>query len=388
LTIRFIQGRDAELLDTAAEIAGSPTLNPAEFSFQATAACLAVRAGDHGRARTMLDRVTAPGLAALPQSSTWLIGMLSLADAAHGIGDVGLARQVEELVEPFAGLPITPSLAVTCLGSAERVIGLARLTRGDLDGAAAAFERAVDATRLLGNRPLVAINSADLGLCLVSRDAPGDRARARDLLTFARAEADAMGLHRRAAHWSETLDGLTGTAATIVRAGRQWVLTADALSAVVPDRVGVRYLAQLLTNPGRPISALRLTGGGSELAAVGQPVLDQRARAEYRTRVAVLTAQATAAEADGDARAAAALRADLAALVEELRRSTGRGGRSRQFADAGERARTAVRKAIKRAITEIRDAEPALADLLDRTVATGTTCVYTPDPARPVAWST
>jgi hypothetical protein len=386
LTIRFIQGRDVELLDTAAEIAASPTLNPAEFSFLATAACLAARAGDAGRARTMLDQVTAPGLAALPQSSTWLIGMLSLADAAHGIGDTGLARQVEDLVEPFAGLPITPSLSVTCLGSAERILALCRLTRGDVDGAVAAFERSVDATRLLGNRPVTAINSADLAAALLAHDAPGDRARAVELLTFARAEAATMGLDRRAAQWSEMLAGLAETVATIVRTGRQWVLTADGLRAVVADRVGVRYLARLLTNPGRPISALQLTGADNALSAPAQPVLDQQARAEYRQRVAELTSQVSVAEESDDTQAAE-LRKELDALLDELRRSTGRGGHSRQFADAGERARTAVQKAIKRAIAEIGESEPALADLLDRTVVTGTTCVYTPDPARPVAWT-
>lgn len=387
LTIRFIQGRDAELVETAAEIADSPTLNPAEFSFQATAACLAVRAGDPGRARTMLDQVTAPGLAALPQSSTWLIGMLSLADAAHGIGDAVLARQVEELVEPFAGLPITPSLAVTCLGSAERILALTRLTRGDRDGAVAAFERAVDATRLLGNRPMTAVNTADLALALVTRNAPGDRARAAGLLASAHGEAVAMGLDRRAAQWGEALVELTETAATIVRTGRQWVLSLDGKRAVVADRVGVRYLAQLLTSPGRPISALRLTGVDDALGAPAQPVLDERARTEYRRRVTDLKTRESAAEAAGDMTAAAALRKELDALLDELRRSTGRGGRSRRFADAGERARTAVRKAIKRAITEIGESEPALAELLDETVATGTTCVYTPDPVRPVAWS-
>ncbi|GIJ67236.1 ATP-binding protein [Virgisporangium ochraceum] len=387
LTIRFIQGRDAELVDTAIEIAASPTLNPAEFSFLATAAGLAVRAGDLARARTMLDQVTAPGLATLPQSSTWLVGMYSLADAAHGIGDAALARQVEELVEPYAALPLTPSLAVTCLGSAERILGLTHLTRGDLDGAVAAFERAVDATRLLGNRPLTAVNSADLAAVLVARNASGDRVRAAELLTFAHAEATTMGLDRRAARWAQTLAGLTEPVASIVRTGRQWVLTADALRAVVPDRVGVRYLARLLTSPGQPISALQLTGAADTLAGVGQPVLDERARGEYRRRVAELGRQATAAEAAGDAQGAESLRKELDALLDELRRSTGRGGRTRQFADAGERARTAVSKAIKRAVTEIREAEPALADLLDRTVTTGTTCVYTPDPARPVAWT-
>ena len=233
---------------------------------------------------------------------------------------------------------------------------------------------------------MTAVNSAELALALAARDAPGDRDRAVDLLTAAHAEAVAMELDRRAAQWGDALAGLTETAGTIVRTGRQWVLTVDGRRAVVADRVGVRYLAQLLTSPGRPISALQLTGADDALAAPAQPVLDDRARAEYRRRVADLKARADAAEAAGGPAAAAALREELDALLNELRRSTGRGGRSRRFADAGERARTAVRKAIKRAVTEIRESEPTLGALLDRTVTTGTTCVYQPDPMRPVAW--
>jgi len=69
-TIRWLQGRDAEMLDTVEQVAGSPTLNPAEFAFQATAASLAARTGQTANARSALDRLIAPGLASLPESST------------------------------------------------------------------------------------------------------------------------------------------------------------------------------------------------------------------------------------------------------------------------------------------------------------------------------
>ena len=116
-------------------------------------------------------------------------------------------------------------------------------------------------------------------------------------------------------------------------------------------------------------------------------MLDRQARIEYRRRVAQLTGHVTAAEAAGDTAAAARMRAEIEVLVDELRRITGRGGRSRAFTDAAERARTAVRKAITRAITEIADVEPAVAALLRDTVATGTTCCYTPDSRHPVQWT-
>jgi hypothetical protein len=277
---------------------------------------------------------------------------------------------------------------VTCFGSAERILGLACLVDGDAERAVTHLSRAVAANRLIGNRPVTAITMADLATALLRRRAPGDHERATDLLSTARAEAQDMGMGARAAALAERLATLTEVSATIQQTGRHWILTAGADSAVVPDRIGVRYLAQLLTNPSRPISALHLAGTSADLAAPApQPVLDRQARAAYRRRIADLAEQATAAEATGDEVAAKRLRGERDAVLDELRRTTGKGGRSRDFADAAERARTAVRKAIKRAINEIADAEPAVAALLHDTVVTGTTCCYTPDEAHPVRWT-
>jgi tetratricopeptide (TPR) repeat protein len=388
MTIRFLQARDTEMLATIEQIAESPTLNPAEFAFAATVASLAARAGQHDKARTILDRVTAPGLAALPQSSTWLAGMLSIVEAAHVLGDSRRARAAYELLTPYADLPIAPSLAVTCFGSVERVLGLAAFTYGDVDRAVDHLDRAITANRILGNRPFTTIAAADLANALLHRQGPGDRERAATLLRTARSEADSMGLDVRAAAYADQLAGLAEGVATIHRQGRHWTLTVDGHRAVVADRRGVRYLAQLLTSPRQSISALQLTGATPELLAQApQPVLDGQARAAYRRRVTELAEEIAHADATGDAPAAKRLQAELDALLDELRRVTGRGSRSRDFADPAERARTAVRKAIKRAIDEISAAEPAIGALLRRTVTTGITCSYTPDATQPVRWT-
>jgi hypothetical protein len=388
MTIRWLQARDTEMLVTVEQIAESPTLNPAEFAFAATVASLAARAGQHDRARTILDRVSAPGLAALPESSTWLAGMLSIVEAAYVLGDSRRARAAYELLTPYADLPITPSLAVTCFGSVERVLGLAALTFGDVDRAVDHLDRAVTANRILGNRPVTAVTTADLANALLHRQAAGDRERAATLLATARSEAEAMGLAARVAAYADQLAGLTERVATIHRRGRHWTLTVGDRSAVVADRLGVRYLAQLLTNPRLAIPALQLAGAAPELAAhAPQPVLDERARAAYRRRVAELTEAIADADAAGEALSAKRLQAELDALLDELRRVTGKRRRSRDFVDPAERARTAVRKAIKRAIDEIAATEPAISALLRETVTTGATCSYTPDPARPLRWT-
>ena len=390
-TIRWLQGRDAEMLDTVAQIADSPGLNPAEFGFQATLVCLTARAGRLDEARILLDRLTEPGLANLPDSSTWLAGMLAIVEAAHLLGDAPRARLAYDLLKPYADLPIMPSLAVTCFGSTRRVLGLAAVTAGDLSGGIAHLERAVTATRLLGNRPVTAITMADLARAYLRRQhGAGDREQAAALLARARDEAIAMEMTAHATAWTRLLHDVTHRTGTIACHGRQWTVAVGERRVTVSDRRGVRYLAQLLVNPGRPIAALELAGhpGDTTLAAAArQPVLDDRAKADYRRRVRELSTAIDRADDRDDPVRAGQLRAELKALLVELRRVTGKGGHTRDFADPGERARTAVRHALKRAIDEITAADPGIGALLRATVSTGATCCYTPDDANPVRWT-
>jgi hypothetical protein len=389
-TIRWLQGRDAEMLATVEQIASSPTLNPAEFAFQATVASLAARTGQTEKARSVLDRLTAPGLGNLPESSTWLAGMLAIVEAARALGDTGLARQAYHLLTPYADLPIMPSLAVTCFGSVQRVLGAAALTFGDLVRAVEHLELSVAANRLLGNRPVTAVANADLAEALLQRQRPGDRERASALLAEACAEAETMGLTARAAAWNRRLIDLTSQAATIYRRHQHWTLNVAGRQTVVADRLGMHYLARLLTNPGRSIPALELAGdpAGTPLApAARQPMLDHPARTAYRKRVQQLTDQLAIADAQGDQTSSRQLQTELDGLLDELRRTTGKGGRTRSFSDPGERARTAVRKAIKRTIDEVAASDPNLGAFLEATVTTGNTCRYTPDADQPLAWT-
>jgi tetratricopeptide (TPR) repeat protein len=405
LAIRWIQGRDGELVEAAEQVAASPTLVQAEFAFRATAAALAARAGFRDRARAALDRLAAGGLAALPQSSTWLPGMLAIAEAAAELGDRAIAREVYDLLLPHRDLPAMPSLAVVCLGSSERPLGLAARTLGDVDLAVDHLDRAVAADRRLGNRPLAAITLAELAGALRERDRPGDRDRAAEALDEAIATAEALDMAVRADAWRDDRDRArrgshgserdAGRPGLIRREGRSWRVAVEGREALVPDRIGMTYLAELLTRPGRAVPAVELAGGpgaGAAAAAAGvqgprQDVLDADARAAYATRARALTTELAAAEDRDDTARAERLRSEIGALADEVEAATGLGGRPRRFADGAERARTAVRKALKRAIDEIDAAEPTIGAALHATVTTGTTCAYTPDPHAPIRWS-
>jgi AAA ATPase domain len=409
LTIRWIQGRDAELLDLAEEVAASPTLVEAEFAFRAAAAAIAARAGHVDRARAGLDALTAGGLAALPQSSTWHVGMLAIVETATLLGDAPVARRAYDLLQPFAALPVMPSLAVVCLGSTERPLGLAARTFGDVDRAVAHLERAVAANHRLDNRPLVAVTRAELAETLCLRDGAGDRARAADLLARAIADADAWGMDVRAAAWRADRDALVASEAVPVRQdmneprsdtteepghrgvirreGRGWIVALDDHRVLVVDLVGMAYLAELVSHPGQAIPALTLAGGAPAADGARQEVLDDDARAAYAARARELADDLAEAEAHADIGRAERLRAELDLLVDELESATGLGGRARLFVGPAERARTAVRKAIKRALDEIDAADPQIAAVLRASIVTGSTCTYAPDPRSPVSWS-
>jgi hypothetical protein len=106
------------------------------------------------------------------------------------------------------------------------------------------------------------------------------------------------------------------------------------------------------------------------------PVLDRQALASYRRRARELTALLSDRGLDG-ARAASARR-ELAELTAALRRAIERGGWVRGFATDHERARTAVRKAIVRAVEAIADAVPDLGQHLRASLTTGAVCRYDP----------
>ena len=158
---------------------------------------------------------------------------------------------------------------------------------------------------------------------------------------------------------------------------RGWLVELGEHRTLVPDLVGMAYLAELVAHPAQPISALTLTGGGSS----GEPrheIIDRQARDAYALRARELAGDLAEAETDNDLGRADRLRIELDAVVEQIEAATGLGGRPRAFTNEHERARTSVRKAIKRAIDEISRADPVVAEILDAAVVTGSVCMYTP----------
>jgi predicted ATPase len=179
------------------------------------------------------------------------------------------------------------------------------------------------------------------------------------------------------------------------REGEYWTITYAKRVLRLRDSKGLRVLAHLLADPGRPHTALDLerlgAPSGDQVAhaiASGDAgeLLDAEARRAYRARMAELREAIETAEAWGTADEVGLLREELDFITHELSRALGLGGRSRHAGSIAERARLNIVRAVRSAMQRIASADADLGGHLDATIHTGTVCAYTPDPRVDIAW--
>lgn len=191
------------------------------------------------------------------------------------------------------------------------------------------------------------------------------------------------------AHQGSVLEG------KFQREGEYWTVGYEGKVLRLRDGKGMRILARLLADPGRPFAALDLERLGlpperSMARAVASSnageLLDEDARRAYRVRVAELGEQIEAAQTEGRSDVAGQLREEMDFIVRELSRAFGLGGRSRHAGSIAERARLNVMRALRSAMERISAADAGLGAHLKATIHTGTVCAYTPDPRALVAW--
>ena len=207
----------------------------------------------------------------------------------------------------------------------------------------------------------------------------GDRSAAHDHLRSAERMATALGAPLWAAHATELARGLDGHGGPprLVRDGTVWSVEWRGAIGHVPDSKGLRDLAVLLSRPGDDIAATTLMTGRPTAGA--DPVLDDRAKADYRRRLDELTREIDDAALDGDIARSERAVDEREALVAALTSAVGLGGRDRRLGDDAERARKAVSARIKDAIRRIADVHPDLGAHLVGAVHTGSWCGYRVD---------
>jgi hypothetical protein len=170
------------------------------------------------------------------------------------------------------------------------------------------------------------------------------------------------------------------------RVGDMWEASFRRHTIYLRDAKGLHDLAALLAHPGVDLPALQLAGGllaDGPLPVRSDPVLDRTALMAYRRRLAELDEELAAARADADLAGQRRATDEREQLLGELRRATRPDGTSRAISTtAAERARKAVTARLRDSISRIADALPELGAHLDRTIRTGTSCRYDPQPER------
>jgi tetratricopeptide (TPR) repeat protein len=111
----------------------------------------------------------------------WLFSLNLLSEACRYLGDAGAAAVLYDRLCPYAHQNAS-LVSELCNGSVSRVLGILAAVLSDQHEASAHFEEALEMNVRMGARPWVARAQYDHARMLLDRDAPGDAARARDLV--------------------------------------------------------------------------------------------------------------------------------------------------------------------------------------------------------------
>jgi tetratricopeptide (TPR) repeat protein len=252
------------------------------------------------------------------------------------------------------------------LGPVVRAFGdLARLL-GRREEARHSYEESVALCRRIGAKPFLELSLAALSR-LDAEESPG---KSQEPAGAAPAAIPAAVTHQPSRPASRDI--------LLIREGDVWAIESPSGSVFrLKHSKGLSYLNELLAHPGQELHVLSLVGLDHGAGDAG-PILDARAKAEYRTRLDALEDEISEADGFGDIGRANRAREELEVLAQQLAGAVGLGGRDRRAASDSERARINVQRRLKDAIESVGDCDADLGRYLAATVKTGTYCSFTP----------
>jgi tetratricopeptide (TPR) repeat protein len=346
-------------------------LRPGHF-YEATAARSLVESGREVEAGLELERLLPAVLAG--SGPRWIGAVADLAIVASQAGEPAAAEALYGALLPYAGRLVVWGGANTITGPVDDYLGRLAIRLGRAGEAVRHLDAAVALEERIGALPWLARTLA--ARARAGPDQAGDLARARSIARRLGMDGFASTLGPPDGEWRLTRDG------------DDWRLEAGTETARLRDLRGLHYLRSLLAAPGQEIAALDLVAGGAGLhVPAGDPVLDDAARRSYRERLAALEERLEAADRAGDAGRAATVEAERAALVAELRRAGGVGGRPRTVPDEAERARVNATRAVWAAVRRVESAAPLAGAHLRASLRTGRFLRYQPAPGGPAHWN-
>src|SRR5437667_1321137 len=371
--------------------------------------------GRQTEARRELSALAKEGFP-LPHDGAWVVSMGLLSAVAAELNDRASAEKLYDLLVPYAGRVGIAAAGLACSGSVSYHLGLLASTLGRVADAIRHYEDAATVHERMGARPFLAWTQLAHARLLLTRDAGAHRPEASALLTSALATGQELGMGGLAAKMRDLGLDAAGTVdaqepadgdAVFRNEGDFWIGAYAGKVVRLRHGKGLGDIAILLANPGKEIHVADLIAASAsappdprgapaaELVAQGlrvspgvsgDPVLDRRARGDYRERLADLHRELDDAERCHDEGRVARARAELDFIAGELASAFGLGGRGRQAGSPIERARKAVASRIRFSLTHIARVHSAMARHLRRYIRTGTVCTYVV-PDEPVRWS-
>jgi tetratricopeptide (TPR) repeat protein len=341
-----------------------------------------LRAGLFTRAR---DRArTEAELAKVELALPYVLGdgtfSFLVVEAAAFAGSEALRRALRERIESFSSREVPGGhVPVTYEGPAVRMLALLDAVLGDEERAEHRFREALARAKLHGLKPWIARIDFELGSLLESR---GQREEARALLAESAALAVELGIPSLVRDGGLRVEPpvTTVTELGLARDGDVWRVQGSGREVRVRDMRGMRLLARLIEHRGQEIHVLVLASeeGVPVDESDAGPRIDERALRAYRARLAELAEELDEAERNADRGRAERLRAEQAALEDEIRGAVGLGGKARKAGSATERARVNVQRRLKDALSRIADADAGLGQRFGAAVRTGTYCSFQP----------
>ncbi len=352
------------------------------------------RAGQNAQVRGGLE----PGDFEKGFASADVTLLQELAYIAISLGDREQMRLVYEQLLPHADRFVSGGMtSLTWEPPLHHCIGLLAHAAGMRSAALEHLQTALRGVEQGGSRCWTAWIQIDLAHALTDDQANDEqRLEASSHLEQAVANATACGIARAldaAQRLRAQLEGhepapastralrLPQRSITLAPDGEVWCLRQGNETFRLANTKGVQLLARLMDEPSREFHVLDLVRGGNGGAPDGGDaggLLDDNAKLQYQQRIAELRENLDEATQWNDHARRSALELELESLTRELSRAFGLGGRVRKGSSAAERARVNVQRRLKDALKRVRAVAPGLAKELERSVRTGTYCVYDP----------
>ena len=191
--LHTLRGTVDEMIPTVRELAKR---YPAIRAWRLALVSFLCESGRLDEGREEFERLAAHDFEDLPLDANYITGMALISRAAWRLGDAERARLLYPKLAPYEGLTVVAGRATACNGPVSLYLGALALTLSRTADAIAHFERSIELSQEMGERPFLAQARNGLAEALLARDAAGDRKRALELLAAVLEVGQELGMRR------------------------------------------------------------------------------------------------------------------------------------------------------------------------------------------------